>query len=58
MFSITRRHLLMPLALCALLFRIDTADAQLTDLTQTPNAANAGIAKSLQQQIGAGAATS
>ncbi len=30
------------------------AQAQLTDLSQTPNAANAGIAKSLEEQIGAG----
>jgi di-heme oxidoreductase (putative peroxidase) len=30
------------------------AEAQLTDLTQTPNAENAGIVKSLSQQIGAG----
>ena len=33
---------------------IDIAEAQLTDLTQTPNVENAGIVKSLQQQIGAG----
>jgi hypothetical protein len=31
-----------------------SADAQLTDLTQTPNRANAGIQKSLEEQIGAG----
>jgi hypothetical protein len=31
-----------------------TADAQLTDVTQTPNRANAGIQKSLEEQIGAG----
>jgi len=30
------------------------AQAQLTDLTQTPNAENAGIVKSLSQQIGTG----
>ena len=30
------------------------ADAQLTDVTQTPNQANAGIQKSLEEQIGAG----
>jgi Di-haem oxidoreductase, putative peroxidase len=30
------------------------ADAQLTDITQTPNEANAGIQKSLEEQIGAG----
>jgi Di-haem oxidoreductase, putative peroxidase len=29
-------------------------DAQLTDITQTPNRANAGIQKSLEEQIGAG----
>jgi hypothetical protein len=54
MFRNKRRHLWMPMALCALLYRIDTAEAQLTDLTQTPNVENAGIVKSLQQQIGAG----
>ena len=43
MFSNARRHLWMPLALCAALCRIDTAEAQLTDLTQTPNVENAGI---------------
>jgi hypothetical protein len=31
-----------------------TAHAQLTDLTQTPNAENSGIFKSFEQQIGAG----
>ncbi|HEX2278947.1 MAG TPA: thiol oxidoreductase-like protein, partial [Candidatus Tectomicrobia bacterium] len=31
-----------------------TADAQLADITQTPNRANAGIQKSLEEQIGAG----
>ncbi len=31
-----------------------SAHGQLTDLTQTPNAANAGIQKSYEQQIGAG----
>jgi hypothetical protein len=30
------------------------ADAQLTDITQTPNQENAGIQKSLEEQIGAG----
>jgi mono/diheme cytochrome c family protein len=30
------------------------ADAQLTDITQTPNRANAGIQKSLEEQIGEG----
>src|SRR5262245_31185636 len=54
MFSIRKRHLLMSAGLCALLIRIETAEAQLTDLTQAPNAENAGIVKSLQEQIGAG----
>ena len=54
MFTHSRRHLWVPLALCAALCRIDTAEAQLTDLTQTPNVENAGIVKSLQQQIGNG----
>jgi len=31
-----------------------TASAQLTDLTQTPNAVNEGIVKSLEEQVGAG----
>jgi len=31
-----------------------SAEAQLTDITQTPNPIDAGIAKSLQEQIGAG----
>src|SRR5262249_41458788 len=31
-----------------------TASAQMTDRTQTPNTENEGIAKSLEQQIGAG----
>ncbi|NOT31277.1 MAG: thiol oxidoreductase-like protein [Planctomycetes bacterium] len=35
-------------------FAAATAAAQLTDLTQTPNAAGAGIAKSLEQEIGPG----
>src|SRR5262245_55473831 len=40
-------------AVCAL-FAASAAHAQLTDLTQTPNAENAGIVKSLEQQIGTG----
>ena len=44
----------MSAGLLALFCRIDVAEAQLTDLTQTPNAENAGIFKSLEQQIGAG----
>ena len=54
MFTHSRRHPWMPLALCAALCRFDTAEAQLTDLTQAPNVENAGIVKSLQQQVGAG----
>jgi len=50
----TRWHLLVPVVLFAPLLRVDVAEAQLTDLTQTPNAENAGIVKSLQQQIGNG----
>ncbi len=33
------------------------ADAQESDLTQTPNAVGAGIYKSLEEQIGAGRVT-
>jgi hypothetical protein len=54
MLNISKRHLWMSAGLFALFCRIDVADAQLTDLTQTPNAENAGIFKSLEQQIGAG----
>jgi hypothetical protein len=39
-------------SLSVLLLLIGTAGAQLTDLTQTPNAANAGIHKSLAEEIG------
>jgi hypothetical protein len=38
----------------ALWFLMISAEAQLTDLTQAPNAEEAGIHKSLQEQIGAG----
>jgi hypothetical protein len=38
----------------ALLIHVDSAQAQLTDNTQTPHTENSGIVKSLQQQIGAG----
>ena len=48
------RHRLMPAALLAALCCSETAQAQLTDLTQTPNQEGAGIVKSLEQQIGAG----
>jgi di-heme oxidoreductase (putative peroxidase) len=54
MFRSKNRHLLMSAGVLALLVQVDTAEAQLTDLTQTPNVENAGIVKSLQQQIGAG----
>jgi hypothetical protein len=40
--------------LSALWFLMVSAEAQLTDLTQTPNAEGAGIHKSLAEQIGAG----
>jgi hypothetical protein len=53
MFVFTRRHPWMP-ALVVAIVCMQTAEAQLTDLTQTPNAENAGIFKSLQQQIGTG----
>jgi hypothetical protein len=38
----------------ALWLLIVPAEAQLTDITQTPNSENAGIQKSLEEQIGAG----
>jgi hypothetical protein len=37
---------------------MEIAQAQLTDLTQTPNQEGAGIVKSLEQQIGAGVGNS
>jgi Di-haem oxidoreductase, putative peroxidase len=40
--------------LAALLLMSIPAGAQLTDITQTPNSENAGIQKSLEEQIGAG----
>src|SRR5262249_35046546 len=43
-----------PIPVALLLATAPVAQAQLTDLTQTPNIEKAGIAKSLQQQIGAG----
>jgi hypothetical protein len=42
------------LGACVLILTAPMASAQLTDLTQTPNAEGAGIRKSLEQQIGAG----
>jgi hypothetical protein len=53
-----RRHRLMPVALLAAVCCSETALAQLTDLTQTPNQEGAGIVKSLEQQIGAGVGNS
>jgi di-heme oxidoreductase (putative peroxidase) len=52
--SIFQRHPWMPVFLVVALCHVDPASAQLTDLTQTPNAENAGIVKSLQQQVGSG----
>jgi Di-haem oxidoreductase, putative peroxidase len=40
--------------LSAFLLLSTSAEAQLTDVTQTPNRANAGIQKSLEEQIGTG----
>ena len=40
--------------LSAVVWLSPVADAQLTDITQTPNRANAGIQKSLEEQIGTG----
>ena len=44
----------VPAFLGALWLLTVPADAQLTDITQTPNTENAGIQKSLEEQIGAG----
>lgn len=45
----------LTLSTCAALtLQMTFAQAQLTDQTQTPNAANEGIAKSFEEQIGAG----
>ena len=52
--TINARHLWMPIALLASVCYTHSAHAQLTDQTQTPNVERAGIAKSLQQQVGAG----
>ena len=49
------RASLLPLVASALLCALHATNAaQETDITQTPNAANAGIQKSLAEQIGAG----
>jgi hypothetical protein len=57
MFGNSSRHLPVLAAFAAAVCCTD-AQAQLTDLTQTPNQENAGIVKSLQQQIGAGVGNS
>jgi hypothetical protein len=44
----------VPAFLGALWLLITPADAQLTDITQTPNTEDAGIQKSLTEQVGAG----
>ncbi len=41
-------------AVAAMVLKVSIAEAQLTDVTQTPNAINAGIGKSLEEQVGAG----
>jgi hypothetical protein len=48
------RHLWVPAALIVSFCYVPTASAQLTDQTQTPNVEQAGILKSLEQQVGAG----
>ena len=53
-----RRRLATPVVLLAAVCCSELAQAQLTDLTQTPNLEGAGIVKSLQQQIGAGVGNS
>ncbi len=57
--SIRRRELMYTLFVWVLVVAAPTlpfsiAEAQLTDITQTPNAIDAGIAKSLDEQIGVG----
>ena len=52
--SFTRRHFHVPAFFVVAAFCAGTAQAQLTDLTQTPNVENSGIFKSFEQQIGAG----
>ena len=44
----------VPLVGVAIVFAALDARAQLTDVTQTPNPINAGIAKSLEEQVGPG----
>ena len=52
----TRKHRVrgVRIAFALSIFAAPVAQAQLTDLTQTPNAEGAGIVKSLEQQVGAG----
>jgi len=57
MFGNSRKHLPVLAAFAAAVCCTE-AQAQLTDLTQTPNQENAGIVKSLSQQIGAGVGNS
>lgn len=54
MFRVTAAAASLRAAAACVLLAAATAHAQLTDLTQTPNLENAGIAKSLAQQVGAG----
>ena len=54
MFTTTHRIASTPVALALAYLFAPLAHAQMTDLTQTPNAENVGIAKSLTDQIGAG----
>jgi hypothetical protein len=58
MFGNSRKHLGVLAVVAASVCSMETAQAQLTDLTQTPNQENAGIVKSLQQQIGTGVGNS
>ena len=51
-------NLLRCASLGALLLLAPHASAQLTDITQTPNAANAGIKKSMLDEVGTGRGTS
>jgi hypothetical protein len=54
MIVFARRRRRYGLAIVCAVLAAPAARAQLTDLTQTPNAESAGIVKSLEQQIGAG----
>src|SRR5262245_34955447 len=57
--AIESRFLRVLLAgLGSVMVSVNVGKAQLTDLTQTPNAMGAGIQKSLAQEIGAGAGDS